>query len=260
MEEGSFDDAFDGCEAVFHTASPTFLTPSDPQAELIDPAVKGTLNVLRSCATVGSIKRVVLTSSMASVVFNGKPLTSETVVDETWFSDPVFCENMKLWYMMAKTLAEEAAWKFANENRIDMVALHPGLVIGPLLQPNLNSSVEVILDIVHGKKSLFGTIYRFTDVRDIALAHVRAYEISSASGRYCLVNKILTLKETLEILHRLFPNSNLPKPVDQNVNPNEPHFQISQEKAKSLDINFTPVEVSLRETVESLREKGLLSI
>ncbi|XP_028106067.1 tetraketide alpha-pyrone reductase 1-like, partial [Camellia sinensis] len=31
LEEGSFDSVVDGCEGVFHTASPFFITPSDPQ-------------------------------------------------------------------------------------------------------------------------------------------------------------------------------------------------------------------------------------
>lgn len=66
------------------------------QTDLIDPAVKGTLNVLESCAKVPSIKRVVLTSSMASVIFNGKPLNPDTMVDETWFSDIGYCEKMKV--------------------------------------------------------------------------------------------------------------------------------------------------------------------
>ena len=44
--------------------------------------------------------------------------------------------------MLSKTLAEEAAWKFSKENGIDMVTVHPGWVLGPLLQPTLNLSVE----------------------------------------------------------------------------------------------------------------------
>jgi nucleoside-diphosphate-sugar epimerase len=66
------------------------------QSEIIDPAVKGTLNVLRSCAKVPSIKRVIITSSMASVMFNRKPVTPDVVVDETWFSDPVLCKEEKV--------------------------------------------------------------------------------------------------------------------------------------------------------------------
>ncbi|KAJ1379947.1 hypothetical protein SESBI_46431, partial [Sesbania bispinosa] len=44
LEEGSFDSAVEGSDAVFHTASPAQFFVKDPQAELIDPAVKGTLN------------------------------------------------------------------------------------------------------------------------------------------------------------------------------------------------------------------------
>lgn len=61
--------------------------------ELLDPALKGTLNVLGSCAKTPSVKRVVLTSSMAAVAFNSKPRTPEVVVDETWWSDPDMCKN-----------------------------------------------------------------------------------------------------------------------------------------------------------------------
>jgi hypothetical protein len=63
------------------------------QAELVDPAVKGTLNVLNSCAKSPSVKRVVLTSSIAAVAFNGRPRTPDVVVDETWFSDPEVCKQ-----------------------------------------------------------------------------------------------------------------------------------------------------------------------
>uniref|UniRef100_A0A2C9VIK4 NAD-dependent epimerase/dehydratase domain-containing protein n=1 Tax=Manihot esculenta TaxID=3983 RepID=A0A2C9VIK4_MANES len=73
LEGGSFDAAVDGCEAVFHTASPVSLQANaDPQVELVDPAVKGTLNVLRSYAKVPSIKKVIITSSFASLPYNGK--------------------------------------------------------------------------------------------------------------------------------------------------------------------------------------------
>jgi hypothetical protein len=38
-----------------------------------------------------------------------------------------------------------------------------------------------------------------------------------------------------------------------------PTYQVSKERAKSLGIEFTPFEVSLKETVESLKEKGFVS-
>jgi len=58
--------------------------------------VKGTLNVLRSCVNSPVLKRVVLTSSIAAVAYNGKPRTPDVVVDETWFSDPDFCRESQV--------------------------------------------------------------------------------------------------------------------------------------------------------------------
>ena len=54
------------------------------------------------------------------------------------------------WYMIAKTLAEEAAWTFAKENGIDLVTINPGFVIGPLIQPTLTFSLEGFLKIIQG--------------------------------------------------------------------------------------------------------------
>ncbi|GMN53644.1 hypothetical protein TIFTF001_022787 [Ficus carica] len=244
LEEGSFDPVVDGCEGVFHIASPIFSTVTDPQAELIDAVVKGTLNVLRSCTKVPSVKRVVLTSSMSSVEFNGKPRTPDVVVDETWLS---------------KTLAEEAAWKFAKENGIDLVAINPGSVIGPLLQPTLNSSVKInILSRLNGAQTFPNKVHRFVDVRDVAMAHIQAFEVASADGRYCLVGHVVHITEALDILRQLFPTLSIPEKCEDDKLP-VPKYQVSKEKAKSLGIYFTPLEVSMRDTIESLKEKGFLS-
>ncbi|PON84851.1 NAD(P)-binding domain containing protein [Trema orientale] len=61
---------------------------------------------------------------------------------------------LHLWYMLSKTLAEEGAWKFAKENGIDLVALNPAFVIGPLLQPTLHFTVGTILNHIN-VESLF---------------------------------------------------------------------------------------------------------
>ena len=74
----------------------TFIRLDELQVELIDPAVKGTLNVLKTCAKVSSVKRVVITSSMATVQYTRKTLTPDVVVDETWYSDPEVCKELKV--------------------------------------------------------------------------------------------------------------------------------------------------------------------
>ncbi|XP_060670465.1 disease resistance protein RGA2-like [Ziziphus jujuba] len=127
LEEGSFDSLVEWC------------------------LVKGTLNVLRSFMKFRSVKIVVVTSSMVSLKINGKPLTLDMVVDETWFSDPDVCEELKLELVCTlKTLADDATWKFAKENKIDLVTMHPGFTIGSFLQSTLNVTAEIVLNHING--------------------------------------------------------------------------------------------------------------
>ncbi|XP_037494162.1 phenylacetaldehyde reductase isoform X2 [Jatropha curcas] len=258
LEEGAFDQVVNGCHGVFHTASPVTFSTNDPQNELLEPAIKGTVNVLKSCTKVPSIKRVILTSSMAAVTFNGKPLTPDTVVDESWFSDPAFCEENKTWYMLSKTLAEDAAWKFAKENGIDLVTINPGWVFGPPLQPTLNLTIDVLLSHIKGQ-TFPNQVFRFVDVRDVANAHVLTFERPSANGRYCLVGQVAHFSEFLKIVHEHFPALRLPEKCADDK-PFVPKYKVSKEKTKTLGINFTPLEVTVKDTIESFKERGFLSI
>ncbi|KAL9994007.1 putative cinnamyl-alcohol dehydrogenase [Helianthus debilis subsp. tardiflorus] len=204
--EGSFDSAVNGCVCVFHTASPVIISVDDPQAQLIDPAVKGTLNVLKSAAKVQSLKKVVLTSSMAAVVSGKRLLESGVMVDETWFTDPLVCEQKKLWYRLSKTLAEDTAVKFAKEKGLELVVINPGYVIGPFLQPTLNLTTEGIMGLIKTGKEVFSDgIYRLVDVRDVATAHILAFENPKANGRYCIVRKVVRSLEIMKIVDKLCP-------------------------------------------------------
>ncbi|XP_057990873.1 phenylacetaldehyde reductase isoform X1 [Hevea brasiliensis] len=259
LEEGAFDAVVDGCDGVFHTASPVIFSTNEPQAEILEPAINGTLNILKSCAKVPSVKRVVLTSSIVTVMLNGL-LASDVVVDETWLADPAFYQENKQWYALSKTLAEDAAWKFAKENGIDLVTMHPGWVIGPLLQPTLNISVEMILNHIKGLETFPDIIDRFVDVRDVSNAHVQAFEKTSASGRYCLVGKVGHISEIVKIVHELYPTLHLPESRCENVKPFVPEYEVSKEKAKALGMDFTPLEATVEDTIESLKEKGYLEV
>ncbi|KAG8646264.1 phenylacetaldehyde reductase-like [Manihot esculenta] len=259
LEEGAFDAVIDGCEGVFHTASPVIRSTNDPQTEILEPAIKGTLNILKSCVKVPSVKRVVLTSSILTVMRKGQLVAPDVVVDETWFADPAFYQENKHWYALSKTLAEDTAWKFAKENGIDLVTTHPGWVIGPLLQPTINLTVEMVLNHMKGMERFPDDIDKFVDVRDVANAHIQAFEKASASGRYCLVGKHGHISEILKIVHEHYPTSCLPERCEEGK-PFVPEYEISKEKAKALGIIFTPLEVTVKDTIESLKEKGYLTV
>ncbi|OEL21877.1 Cinnamoyl-CoA reductase 2 [Dichanthelium oligosanthes] len=226
--------------------------------ELLDPAVKGTLNVLRSCKKT-SVKRVVITSSVGAVIYNGKPRTPDVVVDETWFSDPEFCQKNQHWYVLSKTLAEEAAWTFCRDNGLQIVTINPSMVIGPLLQPTLNTSVEAILKLIDGSSDTYPNFcYGWVNVKDVALGHILAFEVPSANGRYCMVERVVHCSELVNVIRGMYPTIPLPdKPADDE--PTFPTYQVSKEKIRSLGIELVPLETNIQETIESLKEKGFVT-
>ncbi|KAL5982795.1 hypothetical protein ACLOJK_016872 [Asimina triloba] len=132
--------AISGCAGVFHVASPCSLAdPRDPQLELILPAVQGTLNVLEA-AKASNVSRVVLTSSISALVPNPSWPHDKAPIDENSWTDLEYCTSHQKWYPVSKTLAEKAAWDYAKKHSLDIVAINPSTVLGPLLQPGLNAS------------------------------------------------------------------------------------------------------------------------
>ena len=62
-----------------------------------------------------------------------------------------------------------------------------------------------------GAQTFPNAVHRFVDVRDIAHAHIQAFEVASASGRYCLVGRVAHLAEALKTLKDLYPALRIPE-------------------------------------------------
>lgn len=65
------------------------------QRDVIDPAVQGTLNVLKACIKSPTVRRVVHTSSAAAIRFTGKDVP-DTVFDESCWTDVEFVTKNKI--------------------------------------------------------------------------------------------------------------------------------------------------------------------
>lgn len=57
-------------------------------------------------------------------------------------------------YFVSKTLAEQAAWKFAEENNLDFISIIPSLVVGPFLMPSMPPSLISALSPITGSSSV----------------------------------------------------------------------------------------------------------
>ncbi len=187
LEDGSYDEAMQGCAVVFHTASPFTVDVKDPQKELIDPAVKGTRNVLEAANRTDSVKRVVLTSSCAAIYGDNADIANAPngrLDESVWNTSSSIAHNP---YFYSKTLAEREAWKIAEaQDRWRLVVINPSLVIGPALQARPTSESFNILRQMGGgalksgaPRWGMGTV----DVRDLADAHLAAGFRPDANGR-----------------------------------------------------------------------------
>ncbi|KAK9938339.1 hypothetical protein M0R45_015086 [Rubus argutus] len=187
-EEGSFDEVVKGCDGVFHVAaSMEFSVPVEEnnegyvQSNIIDPAIKGTLDLLKSCVKSGNVKRVVLTSSISTMTAKDSSGNPITVVDESC-QNPVDRWDAKAsgWvYALSKILSEEAAFRFASENGINLVSVITSTVGGPFLTSNVPSSIRVLVSPLTGDSELYG----------ILSAHAEAEGIPSSNSKRVVVEE-----------------------------------------------------------------------
>jgi dihydroflavonol-4-reductase len=157
---------------------------------------------LRAAMDAG-VKKVIFTSSTAAIGNEAPP--DRALNENDWNQDP------RLAYVYAKTEAEKRAWRFAEENALNMVVINPGAIIGPGFYHHTPSTMIL-------ERALRGNLpgippYSFTyvDVRDVAELHILAYENPNAKGRYIAADRYLTLAELLELIREIDGKIRIPR-------------------------------------------------
>nr|WAU48312.1 cinnamoyl-CoA reductase [Gloriosa superba] len=255
LDYDSLRRAVDGCEGVFHTASPL----TDDPNKMLEPAINGTRNVMDAAADAG-VRRVVFTSSVGAIYMNPKRCP-DVVVDETCWSDLDYCKETGNWYCYGKTVAERVAWEVARERGLELVVMNPAVVLGPLLQPTVNASTIHILKYLTGSaKTYTNAVQAYAHVKDVAAAHLAVYESERASGRYLCAEGMLHRGDVVQALAELFPQYPVPTKCSDEVNPRKTGYKFTNQRLRDLGIQFTPVKQCLYDTVKSLQEKGVLPV
>ncbi len=263
---GSYAEAMAGCRIVFHTASPYTSNFKDAQADLINPALLGTRNVLEDANATGSVHRVVLTSSCTAMYTDTADcadapggILTEDVWNET--ASPSYQP-----YQYSKTVAERAAWQIANgQSRWKLVVINPCFVLGPAIggQP---SSESFNLMRKAGSGEFRTGAPRFgmgvVDVREVAKAHIAAAYLPNAEGRYITCGHASDLLALLQLLQDRFgadyplPRRSIPKWLTWLI---APRLGLSRKTvARSVDVPWrADNSKSIRDlgmTYRSLRE------
>lgn len=169
-------DACKGCTYVIHVASPV---KQDKDPKMIPAAVEGTENVFRAAAESG-VKKIVVTSSIAAVGFGHCP--PATNLDNTVYSKEDNMNTEYDIYAKSKTLAEKRLWELYNgeyKGKIKATAINPGFIIGPAVTGECNfETARVIRDLMTKNEPAPNAQMSIVDVRDVALAHVKAIDLS----------------------------------------------------------------------------------
>lgn len=274
LEPGNFTEALSGCELVMHTASPFLMGRiRDAERQLIRPALEGTTNVLNSVDATPSVKRVVLTSSMAAMYGDSVELAGRDGLTEADWNDTSTAEHQP--YPYSKTIAERQAWEMcARQDRWDLVTIHPGMVFGPsLTSASVSGSMTTMrrfndMSLAAGAPALSMAV---VDVRDVARVHIAAGFTPSASGRYISCAETMSVLDVGKVLRghfgkkRSFPTRELPKfmvkatgPtigltrkfVERNVG--YPLYFDNTRVQTELGIGFRPVEQSIVEHYQQM--------
>jgi dihydroflavonol-4-reductase len=281
LTAGAYDRVVEGCDYVMHTASPYKINVKNPQTDLVDPALNGTETVLESCRKSGTVKRVIFTSSIAAIT--DEPDSTKVFTEKDWNTMSSLNRNP---YQYSKTVAELAAWDFIMKKRpaFDLVAINPFMVIGPSLGPSLNTTNEMIRDIMSGVyPGIMDLNWGFVDVRDVAKAHLLAMETDSASGRYLCSAEAIHMRELVSLLKSSgFDSYALPKvdltgkagsllmkalsftqPKDTGmyirINVGQTMRYDNSKIKRELGLSFLPFKESLIETVKNMEKWGHLS-
>ncbi|KAJ5115479.1 hypothetical protein NUU61_001238 [Penicillium alfredii] len=264
--EGAFDGQLDGVDYVLHIASPfpqgmnkTFYFP---------PAVQGTLAVLKEAAKVLSVKKVVVTSSLAALIpVKGIPEGGVIREDNDWdfsvdeeadFTDPNNPDRgpMKL-YHASKLLANAATWDFwqTSKPHYSLVVIHPASVHGYNPVQTSAEGIKTSTNNFLWKPIMEGapaTLLIAVHIQDVAEAHVKALDPKIADGsKYLLGGKVASWKDVAHIVGKEYPQAGAK--ITQDVQNISIPFNTSKAETE-LGMQWRPLEEMVREVMDQQLE------
>lgn len=259
-------------DCVFHVAASTNIwSPNNETQTKIN--VDGTRNVLEAAITKNS-RRFVHTSSFIVWGFGEDTLTEES----PWLENADWIN-----YVRTKKEAERIIQQAVKDGRMDALILNPAHILGPGDRRNWSRMIRLVNeDELPGVPPGGGA---FSDVREVARAHIQAFHKGRTGHNYLLGGPdtmfIDVVQMTGDILGKKVPKQASPawllKLVAQvyvlaaAITRKEPdltpegaamitrHINCDSSKAmEELDYRFTPVRQLLTDTCDWMRNKGLL--
>ena len=187
LKPGSYDRAFEGCSAVFHTGAAIGFNNETPQ-EVYDGCFTQNAHIVESVKKSGSVKRLVFTSSLAAVA-HPKP-AGYVFTEHDWciddqreykgaWSEGDVASDRDVAYALAKANTEKMIYKAAAEDgTFAAMGILPCHVVGPLMSLNHDQPwswqywvKQMMLGKPYAMKEGGRMLWNNVDVRDVARAH-----------------------------------------------------------------------------------------
>ncbi|MBA0719438.1 hypothetical protein Golax_007120, partial [Gossypium laxum] len=190
-DPNSFDAAIEGSKAVLHVATPLSFDGKESLEAVTERSTSGALGILKACLRSKTVKRVVYTSSAATVIYNGQEMD---MMDESFWTDVDFVTqklNPKTHpYLISKTFTERAVLEFGTQHGLDVVTVNPG------------------------NRSEYGFLLNISMVHvdDVARAHIFLLEYPDVKGRYNCSSNTISLDKLSEFLRGKYPEFPIPSP------------------------------------------------
>ena len=272
LDLGALASAMDGCDVVYHAAGANAFCVRDP-SPMFEVNVQGSQNVVRAAARA-EVKRLVYTSSAATLGENKGTVGNEQSPHRGWFLSE---------YERSKFEAERAVFEAADETGVEVVCLNPASVQGP---GRATGSTKLLLDYLNGRlKAVVDSTLSLVDIADCTTGHLLAASRGRAGERYVLSGATLTVREGLALLGRV---AGVEPPL-RTVRPSiamavataaeavawirrdtpricrelartltHGHAYDGSKAANELGLRYTPIEETLRRTIDWWVERGLV--
>jgi dihydroflavonol-4-reductase len=264
--------AAQGCELVYHVAGINTLCVGDA-ALMLRTNVDGAALVTRAAAQAG-VRRLIHTSSAAAV---GE--AHGTVGRE----DSPHRGSYLSVYERSKHLSEGAVLQAAEGSDLEVVFVNPASVQGP---GRTSGTGKLLIAFLDGRLRVFiDTTVSIVDVADCVRGHVLAAERGVPHARYLLCGAALPITEAFELARRIAGVSRTPRVVPpalarggaaivefvyRALGRTPPicremvetmlhgHRYDGSRAARELGLDYTPVEQTLRRTIEWAAAQGLM--
>jgi len=156
--------------------------------------------------------------------------------------------------------------------------LNPTEVLGPVLLDTVSESCSPIKDFLTGEYPLCPKLcWNVVDVRDVAIAHIRAMETPTANGRYLLTNGNMWFIDMCNVLRDFYPDYpipkyNLPNILGYLIGIFDPRITVTylwynlgqvrtfnnKKSIEELSLNYRPLEQTILDCGKSIVDKNII--